>query len=71
MSLISELTGYLTMARSARSTRSGVGLPLNLPPTTTPSTVVYEGGRIGDSSFFVRSTLLDRSVGSGRRRLGA
>jgi len=48
MSLISELTGYLANGaiRSLESVRDGFGAPANDPPPTTPSTIIYESGKV-------------------------
>lgn len=48
MSLISEVTGYLAdgAIRALDSYRSGFGAPENDPPPATPSTVIYEGGKV-------------------------
>jgi polyhydroxyalkanoate synthase subunit PhaC len=48
MSLISELTGYLANGaiRSLESVRDGFGAPANDPPPATPSTIIYESGKV-------------------------
>ena len=48
MSLISEVTGYLAdgAIRALDSYGSGFGTPENDPPPATPSTVIYEGGKV-------------------------
>jgi polyhydroxyalkanoate synthase len=48
MSLISELTGYLVdgAIRNLEAMRDGYGAPENDPPPATPSTIIYEGGKV-------------------------
>ena len=48
MSLISELSGYLANGaiRTLETFRDGFGAPENDPPSTTPSTIIYEGGKV-------------------------
>jgi poly(3-hydroxyalkanoate) synthetase len=60
MSLISELTGYLTdgAIRTLDSIRSGFGAPENDPPPTTPSTIIYEGGKVRLRHYAARGILL-------------
>jgi poly(3-hydroxyalkanoate) synthetase len=48
MSLISEISGYLAEGaiRGLESIRDGFGAPQNDPPPATPSTIIYEGGKV-------------------------
>jgi len=59
MSLISELTGYLANGaiRTLESVRDGFGAPENDPPPTTPSTIIYEGGKVRLRHYAARGVI--------------